>query len=225
MVEARGVSLTYPDGAAALKNIDFEIGRGQAVFITGPSGSGKTSLLKLLMGIEVPTEGALVVLGQPVIKGQTEEIRQLRLKIGPVFQEFKLIKGRTALENVMTGMRITGVPSSQLKERAYNALERVGLRLKALSLADNLSWGECQRTAIARAIAKEPELILADEPTGNLDRDNAINIMELLTSLKNKNTTVVITTHATHLLDLKNGEGIITMESGCIHSYRGACHV
>lgn len=216
MIEAKGVCLRYPDGTMALKNIDLQVKPGELVYVTGPSGSGKTSLLKLFMGVEYPTEGSLKVLGQPMIKGQAERIRQLRMVLGPVFQEFKLIKGRTAIENVMFGMRFLDFSPGQLKENAANALAKVGLEHKAFSMVENLSWGESQRVAIARAVARKPALILADEPTGNLDKDNALNILELLTSFKDKETAVVITTHATHLIDGRKECTLIRVDGGSI---------
>lgn len=214
MIEAAEVSLTYPNGTIGLKDINLKIEPGEMVYIIGPSGSGKTSLLKLFMGMEYPTTGLLKILGQPIVKGQAAGIRRLRMKIGPIFQEFKLIDGRTAMENVIMGMRFLDISKSQLKENANDALTKVGLSHKSLSLVENLSWGERQRVAIARAVARKPELILADEPTGNLDRDNALNILELLSSFKDINTTVIITTHATHLINSEKNTKLITMDKG-----------
>lgn len=214
MIEATGVSLRYPDDTLALQNINLQIKPGEMVYITGPSGSGKTSLLKLFMGIEYPTSGSIKVIGQPITKGQPQSIRKLRRVIGPVFQEFKLLKGRTVQENVILGMRFLDIPKSQLKEKAHSALQRVGLEHKALSLVENLSQGESQRVAIARAVARRPSLILADEPTGNLDKDNAVNILELLASLRDEQTTVIITTHATHLIRQDKNMRLLTMERG-----------
>jgi cell division transport system ATP-binding protein len=216
MIEAKGVCLRFPNGTMALKNIDLQVEPGDMVYVTGPSGSGKTSLLKLFMGIEYPTQGSLKVLGQQMTKGQTAGIRQLRKIIGPVFQEFKLIDGRTVLENVILGMRFLDLPQDQLKENASNALVKVGLDHKALSLVENLSWGESQRVAIARAVARKPVLILADEPTGNLDKDNALNILELLTSFIDEKTAVIITTHATHLIDAEINSKFIRMDNGSL---------
>lgn len=216
MIEARDVSLRYPDGTLALKNINLQVEPGEVVYITGPSGSGKTSLLKLLMGVEYPTSGTLRVLRCPMAKGQETKIRQLRMSMGPVFQEFRLIKGRTALENVLQGMRFLNISPGQMREAAENAIVRVGLEHKKQSLVENLSWGEGQRVAIARAVARQPRLILADEPTGNLDKENALNILELLTSFKDKNTAVIITTHATHLIEGQKDARHIEMESGSI---------
>lgn len=216
MIEAREVCLKYADGTEALKNVNVKIENGDIVYVTGPSGSGKTSLLKLFMGIEYPTSGSLTVLGQPISKGQTSGINKLRRTIGPVFQQFRLIKGRTALENVMLGMRFLDFNKDEIMENSKASLKNVGLEDKISSLVENLSWGECQRVAIARALARKPALILADEPTGNLDKDNAVRILHLLTGLKDKKTTVIITTHATHLIDGKKGDMLIHIDKGSI---------
>lgn len=200
MIEVNGVSLKYPDGTQALNDVNLTIRQGDLVYITGPSGSGKTSFLKLLIGMEKPTTGSIKVLDQ-IMSGKGREISDLRRKIGPVFQEFKLIAGRTALDNVMTGIRFLGISPKKMREESEGALLRVGLGHKIHTKVENLSWGEAQRVAIARAVARRPALILADEPTGNLDQENALHILELLTSFTDTNTTVIITTHATHLIE------------------------
>lgn len=216
MIEAKDVSLIYENGTVALKDVNLYINPGEIVYITGPSGSGKTSLLKLFMGIEYPTSGSLKVMGQVMEKSKSSDIGKMRRKIGPVFQEFKLIRGRTAFENVMLGMRFLDIPPKNMKEYAIEALKNVGLQHKASSLVEMLSWGESQRVAIARAIARRPSLILADEPTGNLDVDNAMNIMDLLASFKDENTTVIITTHATHLIAHKEEGTFIKIRNGSL---------
>lgn len=220
VIEAKGVYLVYADGTEALKDVNLQIQKGDIVYITGPSGSGKTSLLKLLMGIEYPTKGELKVLDLPIKREEENNIRKMRRLIGPVFQEFKLIKGRTALENVMLGLRFLDIPHRKIKEESIIALEKVGLGHKRDSLVEHLSFGETQRVAIARAVARKPAIILADEPTGNLDLDNALNIMNLLASFRDEDTSVIITTHATHLLDdcvegrhIRVNNGTITVES------------
>ena len=225
MIEAKEMSLRYPDGTLALKNINLKVEPGELIYITGPSGSGKTSFLKTLMGMEYPTSGSLRVLGQPITKGEESRIRQLRKKIGPVFQEFKLIRGRTVLENVMMGMRFLGISPGEMKRSAGSALAGLGLEHKALSPVENLSWGEAQRVAIARAVARKPAIILADEPTGNLDHDNALTIIDLLASFRDTDTTVIITTHATHLIEQQNNAIFIRMDSGNIFvEYRRKAH-
>ena len=201
MIEAKEVSLRYRDGTLALNNINLTIGEGEIVYITGPSGSGKTSLLKLILGMELPTSGTVKVMGKQISGEKTEELRSLRKKIGPVFQELKLVPGRSAIENVMMGIRFLDFSRQEIKKNAADALEKVGLSHKAHSMVENLSWGEAQRVSIARAIARNPGLILADEPTGNLDHDNAVNILNILTSFRQKNTSVVVATHATHLIE------------------------
>lgn len=217
MIEAKNVSLIYNDGTVGIKDVNLKIESGDIVYITGPSGSGKTSLLKLFMGIEYPTTGELRVLDLLMKKEEERNIRKLRRVIGPVFQEFKLIKGRTALENVMLGMRFLGINPKYAKAESKNALIKVGLGHKIDSLVEHLSFGETQRVAIARAVARKPAIILADEPTGNLDKDNALNILDLFTSLKDKDTTVIITTHATHLLEEINEGKFIKVDNGNIH--------
>ncbi len=216
MIILNNVSLIYPDKTQALIDINLDIKPGEIVYITGPSGSGKTSLLKLIMGMEYPTNGTLNVLDRQINKSSSGNIRKIRRRIGPVFQEFKLIEGRTTLENVMMGMRFLGVKPRNMKVAANEALEKVGLGHKKLSKVENLSWGESQRVAIARAVARKPSLILADEPTGNLDYDNAINILGLLKSFRDENTTVIITTHATHLIKDEQNATFISVNKGRI---------
>lgn len=214
MVKASGVSLVYKDGTKALNNINIKIKPGDLVYITGPSGSGKTSFLKLILGMEYPSSGSLTVMGVNIKKGHTGRIQRLRRKIGPVFQEFKLIEGRTALENVCMGMRFLGIRPGKMKAEAINALTRVGLEQKIHTKVDNLSWGQAQRVAIARAVVRKPRLLVADEPTGNLDHDNAIHILALLNSFRDSNTAVVITTHATHLIENQKNVTYINVNEG-----------
>jgi cell division transport system ATP-binding protein len=216
MITARNVSLTYADGTQALKDVNLVIKPGELVYITGPSGSGKTSLLKLFMGMEYISGGSLTVLGQEMARNKEGRIRKIRKTIGPVFQEFKLIEGRTALENVMTGMRFLGISPKKLRIEAENALRKVGLEQKLHSKVERLSWGQAQRVAIARAVARKPVLILADEPTGNLDHENAVHILEILNSFKDNNTAVVITTHATHLIEGFTDATFIRVDSGVV---------
>lgn len=215
MIIVDKVSLIYPDKTKALTDINLDIKQGELVYITGPSGSGKTSLLKLLMGMEYPTTGRISVLGKSLSRRKYRSVQKIRRKIGPVFQEFKLIEGRTSFENVMMGMRFLGISPKKMRAQAHEALDKVGLGHKKFSKVENLSWGESQRVAIARAVARKPSLILADEPTGNLDYDNAINILSLLKSFKDNDTTVIITTHATHLIEEENAT-FISVNSGKI---------
>lgn len=201
MIKAENLYLRYEDGTIALKDVNLSIPSGKVVFITGHSGSGKTSFLKLLMGMESPTEGDITVLERSMKEIKNHELRELRRSIGPIFQDFKLLNGRTVLDNVLIGMRFLDFSPKEMKENAIEAIEKVGLSHKTHSSVDNLSYGERQRVAIARAVCRKPKLIVADEPTGNLDKDNSLNILELLKSFRDENTTVIITTHATHLLE------------------------
>ncbi|SCG82911.1 cell division transport system ATP-binding protein [Proteiniborus sp. DW1] len=216
MIEAKDLCLRYADGTLALKDININIGTGEVVFVIGPSGSGKTSFLKLLLGMEHPTSGYLSVLGHSITKDKSSQIRKMRMAMGPIFQDFRLLQGRTVMENVLLGMRFLDFNKQQMLQDARETIQRVGLNHKINSSVDNLSWGERQRVAIARAVARKPKLIIADEPTGNLDKDNAINILELLTSFKDNDTTVIITTHATHLIENIEGDMLIQIDKGNI---------
>lgn len=217
MITAENLKLQYPDGTEALKGLHFYIDKGELIYITGPSGSGKTSLIKLILGAERPTSGHLTVLGHDMTMENQKDIRDLRQKIGPVFQELKLINGRSALENVMLGMRFLDIPRNKWKQKATEALDKVRLGHKLFSNAENLSWGERQRVGIARAITRKPSLILADEPTGNLDVENAVNMLHILDSLRDEETSVIITTHATHLIDQAATSQLFHIENGLIH--------
>lgn len=216
MIQAKNLFFNYPNGTSALEDINIDIKNNEINYIIGPSGSGKTTLFKLFMGIEYPTSGSLKILGYSMQNGKSGKIQELRRHIGPIFQEFRLIDGRTAIDNVMLGMRFLNISSQDMKKRTHNALERVGLEHKKLSIVENLSYGERQRVAIARAVARKPSLILADEPTGNLDKDNAVNILDLLTSFRNENTSVIITTHATHLIRAVGDTKLISIDGGRI---------
>lgn len=214
MIEANKLSLQYKDGTFGLKEATLKITDGKLVYITGTSGSGKTSFIKMLLGIEKPTGGELNVLGMDMKSISHGELRSLRQKIGPVFQDFKLLDGRTACENVMTGLRFLNLEREEMYQRTLAALEKVGLSHKVHSIVENLSYGERQRVAIARAVARKPVLIIADEPTGNLDKSNSIIVLDLLKTFVSPETTVVITTHATHLLDREKDYIHITVEDG-----------
>lgn len=189
---------------------------GQIVFVTGESGSGKTTLLKLLQGVEKPTSGELRVLGRRMNDITATELRVLRTEIGPVFQDFRLMKGRTALENVEVGLRFLKISGSDLRRESVRYLEKVGLGDKMESDVEQLSYGQLQRVAVARALVRRPKLLIADEPTGNLDYENAVKIMELLTTLKDPDTVAVITTHATSIIPIRQDIRHIHVENGHI---------
>lgn len=214
MIECNALSLTYPDGTEALNDVNLQIPHGTLVYIVGASGSGKTSLLKLLMGMETPSSGILKVDGFPMGHLTREGKQQLRQRIGPIFQGFRLIPGKTALENVLIGLRFLDLSHKAMLGAAQEALDAVGLADKMQADVSKLSFGQAQRVAIARAVARGPRLILADEPTGNLDHDNARKILSLLEAFHSKDTTVIITTHATHLIAPDLGATILTVDGG-----------
>lgn len=206
MIEAKRCQLIYRDGSMGLRPFDFKSMPHTLTVITGESGAGKTTFLNLLMGILRPTEGMLRVLGRDMRHLSEKELRALRREIGPVFQSFRMIPGHTALETVRMGVRFLEGAS---EAHVMGALERVGLKEKIYHSVETLSWGERQRVSIARAVARQPRLILADEPTGNLDADTAIAILELLASCVSSETSVVLTTHAPHLLNQMSDIGHI----------------
>lgn len=216
MIHAKELSFLYSDGTIGLEKLDLQILPGQIVFVTGESGSGKTTLLKLLQGVEKPTSGELSVLGRKMNEITASALRQLRTEIGPVFQDFRLLKGRTALENVEVGLRFLDTSSSDLKKESIRYLEKVGLGDKIENCVEQLSYGQLQRVAVARALARRPKLLIADEPTGNLDHENAVKIMELLITLKDPDTIVVITTHATSIIPIGKGIRRIYVKKGRI---------
>lgn len=225
MIAAKDVSLIYQDGTKALDNVNVELAEGELVFLTGPSGSGKTSFLKLLMGMELPSAGEIIIDETATADMGRKKLRSYRQSVGPVFQEFRLIENRTALENVMLGLRFLEDYNCRIKDAALEALDKVGLSQKAGAKVEQLSFGEAQRVAIARAVVRRPSLILADEPTGNLDQENAINILNLLASFQKENTTVIITTHAAHLLPEDKKFVHIRMERGRMSIERNAVPV
>ncbi len=195
MIRMYHVSKRYPGGNDALSDVNLEIERGDFVFLTGPSGAGKTTLLRLLLRQELPTDGQILVNGRNVGALPWSKIPGLRRTIGVVFQDFKLIRRKTALENVSYVLNVAGVPPKERKRRAYEALRGVGLHHRLGTLPAALSGGEQQRVAIARAVVNDPELLLADEPTGNLDPDLAVEIMRVFREINARGTTIVVATH------------------------------
>ncbi|MBN2557985.1 MAG: ATP-binding cassette domain-containing protein [Clostridia bacterium] len=216
MIKAINACLTYPDKTKALKPFDLSLDKTEIAYVTGPSGSGKTSFFKLVMGMEYPSGGTIEVLGESIRPGNERGMMHVRTCIGPVFQDFRLLEGRSVYDNVVFGLRFLDMPAHQMKLSAIESIQRVGLEHKIRQSIDRLSWGESQRVAIARAIARKPELIIADEPTGNLDHDNAVKILELLESFRSDDTGVIIITHASHLIDMKKGGVFISINEGSV---------
>ena len=191
----RGVGKTYPNGKVALRDIDLALGEGEFVFLVGPSGAGKSTLLRLLIRDELPTAGELIVDGQDLLRVPRRRVPELRRRIGIVFQDFKLLPTRTVRENVAFALEVTGTPRGRIGPAVDRALAVVGLSPQAEQLPTTLSGGEQQRTAIARALVHDPRLIIADEPTGNLDPLISWEIIQLLLRINELGVTVLMATH------------------------------
>jgi cell division transport system ATP-binding protein len=202
MIQFEGVGKVYPAGVAALHNVSLHIEAGEFVFLVGPTGSGKSTLLRLIQRIERPTAGRVLVDRTDVGTLPERQVPHLRRRLGVVFQEFKLLLDRSVAENVAFALRVTDVEPVEIGPRVQWALEVVGLAHRAGALAATLSGGEQQRVCLARAIVNRPRVLLADEPTGNLDPEAAWEIMQLLSSINVRGTTVVVTTHNPTLVDI-----------------------
>jgi cell division transport system ATP-binding protein len=200
MVQFESVTKAYPGGRASLVKANLEIQRGEFVFVTGPSGSGKSTLMKLIYGQEQPDQGNIRVDGQEVGELRGDRLALFRRRLGIIFQDYKLLEQRTIAENVGFVLRAQGVPYSEIQQRLIPALTLVGLLEKADAFPHQLSGGEQQRASIARAIIASPSLVLADEPTGNLDRENALQVLKLLRQLHLCGITVMVTTHDLNLI-------------------------
>ena len=203
----------YSRGLYALNDLTLTVAQGEFVFLTGPSGAGKSTLLRLLLMQERPTSGELVVGGQNLSTLRPREIQEYRRTVGFIFQDFKLIPSRTLLENVSFVPEVTGVSQSQQRRRAFQVLKWVGLQHRMGAYPTDLSGGEQQRVAIARALVNSPTLVLADEPTGNLDPDLSLEIMNLLREVNASGTTVVVATHDRELIRLV-GRRTVTLDQG-----------
>lgn len=201
MIEFEDVGLSYGGGPPVLKNLSFRIAPGSFHFLTGPSGAGKTSLLRLLLLSRRPNDGRITMFGDDTTGLSRDRLLEVRRRIGIVFQEFRLLEHLTTYENVALPLRVQGLPDSAYRENVTELLEWVGLGQRMKALPDVLSGGEKQRAAIARAVISKPELLLADEPTGNVDPALAERLMHLFAELNKMGTTVIVATHETTLLD------------------------
>ena len=220
MIELSRVSKTYETGSKAVKDISLTIEDGEFVFIVGRSGSGKSTLMKLLLKELEPTKGRIVVNDMDLGKMPRRYIPKYRRRLGVVFQDFRLLKDRTVFENVAFAQRVIGVPTRVIKETVPEMLRLVGLSSKYKAYPRQLSGGEQQRVASARALINNPEVLLADEPTGNLDSFNTHGIMKLLEEINQRGTTVIVVTHSQEMVDEMN-KRVITMERGAVISDEG----
>jgi cell division transport system ATP-binding protein len=213
VIETHHLSKLYSRGVYALRDLSLSIAAGEFVFLTGPSGAGKSTLLRLLLLQERPSEGEILVNGYNLGRLTRREVQEYRRGIGFIFQDFKLIPTRTLLENVAFVSEVLGVPEAQRRRRATQVLTWVGLQHRMHAYPADLSGGEQQRVAIARALANEPVLLLADEPTGNLDPDLSLEVMNLLREINAGGTTVLVATHDRELIRLV-GRRAITLDQG-----------
>jgi cell division transport system ATP-binding protein len=217
MIEFRNVTKVYSTGIAAVNDTSLYIEKGEFVFIVGASGSGKSTLMKMIMKEVEPTSGHIFVNGIDITKISKRRIPNLRRSMGIVFQDFRLLPDMTVYENVAYAMRVIETNPKLIKRQVPNALSLVGLLDKADLYPDQLSGGEQQRVAVARAIVNNPAVLIADEPTGNLDPDTAWEIMSLLSDINRRGTTVVVATHAKDIVD-KMQKRVVVMEKGNVFS-------
>ncbi len=213
MIESSHLSKVYRKGVYALRDLSLSIEKGEFLFLTGPSGSGKSTLLRLLLREELPTEGQLKVFGRNLADLTSTQVQAYRRSLGFIFQDFRLIPRFTVFQNVAFVMRVLGVPPAIQQRKTFQMLKWVGLQHRMNAHPDELSGGEQQRVAIARALVNDPQLVLADEPTGNLDPDLSLEIMNLFREMNARGTTVVVATHDRELIR-RVGRRAITLEHG-----------
>ena len=215
MVEFINVKKTYPNGTVALRGVDIFIGRGEFVFVVGLSGAGKTTMVKLLLKEEDVTEGAVILNGSRLSEVGPRETPFLRRNVGIVFQDFKLLQRKTVYENIAFAMEITAASPRDIRRRVPAALMMVGLTRKADMYPSELSGGEQQRVALARALINDPPVLIADEPTGNLDPGTSMDIMNLLDEVNKNGTTVIVATHERTLVDSMR-KRVIEIQDGAV---------
>ena len=215
MILFQNVTKIYEDRVIALNDATFHINKGEFVFITGPSGAGKSTLTKLITHEEAPDSGKITVADYDVTSLPAKKVPYLRRSMGIVFQDFRLLPKKTVYENVAFAMEVVGASSRQIRRRVPDVLGMVGLTSKAKSYPDQLSGGEQQRVGIARALANKPHILIADEPTGNLDNDTAWEIMSILDHINKQGTTILMVTHAQNIVD-EMQKRVITIENGIV---------
>jgi cell division transport system ATP-binding protein len=222
IVEFDSVGLRYGTGAEVLRDLDFRLGKGGFYFLTGPSGAGKTSLLKLLYLAQRPTRGRIQLFGEELSDAPRDALPHFRRRIGVVFQDFRLIRHLSAFDNVALPLRIAGASEQEAEAPVREMLAWVGLADRASARPPTLSGGEQQRVAIARAVINRPEMLVADEPTGNVDAEMARRLLHLFTSLNQLGTTVIVATHDVGLIGATPGAQMIRLENGTMLDPTGA---
>jgi cell division transport system ATP-binding protein len=200
LIETHHLSKLYNRGVYALRDLNLTVDKGEFVFLTGPSGAGKSTLLRLLLREDVPSDGELKVLGRDLISLRPAQVQNYRRSVGFVFQDFRLIPRFTVFQNVAFVMKVLGLPLATQQRKTFQVLKWVGLQHRINALPEELSGGEQQRIAIARALVNDPKLVLADEPTGNLDPDLSLEIMNLFREINARGTTVLVATHDRELI-------------------------
>ena len=213
MIEARNLSKLYSRGVYALRELSLDIGKGDFVFLTGPSGAGKSTFLRLCLRESLPSDGVLKIAGKDLARLNARQVQTYRRSVGFVFQDFKLVPRKTVLENVAIVPRVLGAPVTTQQRKTFQVLKWVGLQHRMNAYPQELSGGEQQRIAIARALVNDPMLILADEPTGNLDPDLSLDIMNLFREINARGTTVVVATHDRELIR-RVGRRAIALDRG-----------
>ena len=222
ITEFDSIGLRYGTGGEVLRDLDFRLSKGGFYFLTGPSGAGKTSLLKLLYLAQRPTRGRIALFGEDLTDAPRDWLPQFRRRIGVVFQDFRLIRHLSAFDNVALPLRVAGASEEEVEGPVREMLAWVGLADRASARPPTLSGGEQQRVAIARAVINRPELLVADEPTGNVDAEMAKRLLHLFTSLNRLGTTVVVATHDIGLISATPGAQMIRLENGSIVDPTGA---
>jgi cell division transport system ATP-binding protein len=201
LIQLQNVTKTYLNGAKALIDVTMRVNKGEFIFLVGPSGAGKSTLTKLLYREEIPSRGQIILDGKNVIRMRPREIPYLRRKIGMVFQDFRLLPKKTVTENVAFALEVTGASNREIDRAVPAVLDMVGLTDKADAFPDHLSGGEQQRVCVARAIVNSPLLLIADEPTGNLDPETSWDLMKLFMDINRRGTTIIMATHAWDIVD------------------------
>lgn len=215
MIKLKNVSKIYPNGARALFGIDLEIAKGEFVFLVGPSGAGKSTLIKLLYREEIATRGQVFIENTNLVRLKSHQVPMVRRNIGVIFQDFKLLPNKTVFENIAFAQQVLGKNKKEIQDRTLSVMDLVGLGRKKDAFPSELSGGEQQRVCVARALINQPKLLVADEPTGNLDMETAWGIMELLNQVNQLGTTVIMATHAMQIVELMK-KRVVRVEGGRI---------